>query len=409
LTGDVQAVCRCIEHENPDLIHDAMNAIDFDLHGLARVRLLGAGVAERAAVARQLGPLETEPCGEADLTLRFVDRLALRSPLHLIGKDEAAFSDGAFIVLRSKHKAQARVQIPLDRAGDPLEIECERGLPAIPLLIPLLNLRVLKQGHLPLHAAAFIHRGTGVLCTGWSKGGKTEALLAFVGQGAAYVGDEWVYLERSGARMFGIPEPIRVWNWHLESLPRLRSRLPLRTRARLAGVAAAISAAKSAAALGVGGARRIASFTERQHFADLAPHALFGAERCARSASIDRVVFVGSHARPEVELRAIGGEEIAARMLASLQEELAPFRSFYLKFRFAFPERRNAWFEAVEEVQREALQRAFGGRRCFSLMHPYPVAPPRLYEALEPLCGAGVAALPPLPIGAAATAIASGS
>jgi hypothetical protein len=385
-----------------------MDTIDFDLHGLARVRLVGAGAAERAAVARQLGPLEAPMGGDADITLRFVDRLALRSPLRWIGKDEAAFSDGAFVVLRSKHKAQARVQIPLDRAGDAVEIECERGLPAIPLLIPMLNLRILKKGHLPLHAAAFEHRGIGVLCTGWSKGGKTEALLAFMGQGAAYVGDEWVYLEQGGARMFGIPEPIRVWNWHLESLPRLRAALPLRTRARLAAIGGAIEAAKLAAA-GFRGARRVASFAERQHFADLAPHALFGAEKCVMSAAIDRVVFVGSHARPEVELLPIDGSEIADRMLASLQEELTPFRSFYLKFRFAFPERRNAWFEAIEEVQRAALQRAFSGRRCWSLQHPYPVALPQLYDALESLCGAQEPESERVPMGFPAAAVGSRS
>jgi hypothetical protein len=372
--------------ENRNLSFSQMSHIDYDIHGLAGVRLVGAGPADAAAVARQLGPLSKPLAGTPDLVLRFVDRLELRSPLRYVGLHEAGFTDDAFLVLRSKYKANARVQIPFERVGEPLEILCERGLPAVPLLIPILNLRILNKGHLPLHAAAFEHRGTGVLCTGWSKGGKTEALLAFMGQGASYVGDEWVYISRDGEQMHGIPEPIRVWNWHLESLPQLRSALPGRTRARLRGVGAAVQAARAAAALGVGGARRMAGFAERQHFADLAPHALFGAARCALSARLDRIVFIGSHERPELCLEAIAPSEVASRMLASLQEELAPFRSYYLKFRFAFPRRRNAWFEGVEEVQRKALLRSFEGRPCFSLQHPYPVELPKLYEALEPLC-----------------------
>ena len=82
-----------------------------------------------------------------------------------------------------------------------------RGLPAIPLLVPIVNLTALANGALPLHASAFVHRGTGVVATGWSKGGKTEALLAFSANGARYVGDEWVYVAADGSRVSGIPSP----------------------------------------------------------------------------------------------------------------------------------------------------------------------------------------------------------
>ncbi len=366
---------------------ERMSENDFDIHGLAGVRLVGASAADARAVARQLGPLARPLARDPDIVLRFVDRLELRGPLRYIGLHDAGFTDDAFLVLRSKHKAQARVQIPFERVGQPLEIVCERGLPAVPLLVPILNLRILERGHLPLHAAAFEQHGTGVLCTGWSKGGKTEVLLSFMEQGAAYVGDEWVYLSGDGEQMFGIPEPIRVWSWHLESLPELRAELSRGTRARLAALGAAIAGARALTALGVAPARRVAAFLERQHFADLSPHALFGAERCALSARPDALVFVGSHERSDVVLERIDPEEVARRMLASLQEELVPFRSFYLKFRFAFPERRNEWFERVEEVQREALFKCFQGRPCWSLQHPYPVELGKLRRALEPLCG----------------------
>src|SRR5215813_6147866 len=210
--------------------------VDFDLHGLAGIRLIDASPHEVAAVVRQLGPIQRPLEREPDITIRFVERLATSSRVRYLGVDEAAFTDDAFLVLRSKHKARARVQIPFEQIGGRCEIVCERGLPAVPLLIPILNLTVLNKGALPLHASAFNYRGAGVLTTGWSKGGKTETLLAFMSRGAEYIGDEWVYITDDGARMYGIPEPIRVWDWHLQDLPQYRALVGRSDRARLGAI-----------------------------------------------------------------------------------------------------------------------------------------------------------------------------
>src|SRR5262249_27450521 len=161
---------------------------------LAGVRLLDATPREAAAVARQLGPLQAPLAREPDLVLRFVERIPLAGGLRLLGLDEAGFTEDAFLILRGQHKSRARVCVPFERTGSTCEIRGERGLAAVPLLVPILNLTVLGKGALPLHASAFRYRGTGVLATGWSKGGKTELLLSFAANGAQYVGDEWVYV-----------------------------------------------------------------------------------------------------------------------------------------------------------------------------------------------------------------------
>ena len=95
-------------------------AVDYDVHGLVGVRLLGAGPRETAAVDRQLGPSRRGLDREPEITVRFVDRLDLRGPLRLIGLEDAAYTDDAFLVLRSKHKAQARVQYRRRGARRPL-------------------------------------------------------------------------------------------------------------------------------------------------------------------------------------------------------------------------------------------------------------------------------------------------
>ena len=364
-----------------------MNApIDYDLHGIVAVRLLGAGPAEERLVTRQLGPIRAALEREPDLVIRFVDRLDLAGPLRLLGVDDVGFTADAFLVLRGKQKTRARVLIPVERIGGRCEIVCERGLAAVPHLVAIVNLTALAKGALPLHASAFLWNGTGVLATGWAKGGKTEALLAFLTEGASYVGDEWVYLQGDGSRMFGIPEPIRVWDWQLRDVPWLAARLPRAARARLAGLRAAAGAAGRIAA-GSGGAarlaRRLRPLIDHQRWIQIPPREVFGAERCVREAAPRKLFFVASHDSDDVVVRAVDPEQVARRMVFSLGEERADLLSCYRKFRFAFPEATNPLLEGCEAREREMLIRALGELDAYEVLHPYPVSIPALYEAMK--------------------------
>src|ERR671933_790459 len=95
----------------------AANPVDYDVHGAAGVRLLDASAADAAAVDRQLGPIRAPLRGEPDIVVRFVDALATSGPLRLLGVGEAAFTDDAFLLLRSRHKARARVRVDLATVG----------------------------------------------------------------------------------------------------------------------------------------------------------------------------------------------------------------------------------------------------------------------------------------------------
>ena len=365
--------------------------IDYDLHGFVGIRLLDAGPAEERVVTRQLGPIRAPLARDPDLTIRFVDRLELAGPLRLIGADDAAWCDQGFVVLRGKQKSRARVLLPLERAGERCEIVAERGLAAVPHLVAIVNLTALAHGVLPLHASAFSWNGTGVLATGWAKGGKTEALLAFLAEGAAYVGDEWIYLAGEGPRMHGIPEPIRVWDWHLRESPWLRRRLGRGSRARLAALR---SVARPLAAVAAGGgaaarlARRARPLVEAQRWVQLPPREFFGAERCAASALPDVVFLMTSRDAPEVTVRPIDPREVARRMVASLAFERSELVASYQKLRFAFPDARNRWLDATEAHERELLERAVAGLPTFEVLHPYPVAFRTLYEAMRQPLGA---------------------
>jgi hypothetical protein len=361
--------------------------MDFDLHGLAGIRLVDARPGDVAAVSRQLGPLPHDTLGDPDITIRFVDRFPFTSRLRYLGARDAGWTDDGFFVLRSR-KAPVVVRMPIDRIGGQCEIVCETGLPAVPYLIAVLNLTVLVNGALPIHAAAFELDGVGTLVTGWSKGGKTELLMAATDAGARYIGDEWVYLTTDG-RMHGIPEPIRLWDWHLDQLPAARAHLSTSERVKLATIPAArrIDRATPRRLRGLPPSRllhRSIPTLEGQLHVDLRPERLFGALG-DMTGRLDRVLFMVSAAGTETTVEPIDPGVVAERMSASLLHERLDLATLMLQARFAHPGLRNENIESVEVRQRELLERTLAGRPAFTVTHPYPVDLAALLEAVRPV------------------------
>jgi len=364
--------------------------VDFNLHDMVGVRLLDARPGDVAVVARQLGLAQTLLEREPDITLRFVDRLAASSRLRYLGVDDAAFTDDAFYVLRSLHKSRVKVQIPFQQVGEKCEIVCERGLPSVPLLIPILNLTALNRGALPLHASAFNYNGQGLVALGWAKGGKTETLLAFMLQGAEYVGDEWVYFTCDGEYMFGIPEPIRLWDWYLSDVPHIRTRISGGEKVKLLVIKTLVKTLKTAGN-GAGGpaarlSYRVTNLLQRQMYVNASPQRLFGENACALQGHPQVFFFVASHDSPEMVVEPVDPLEIARRMVFSLEEERQGLWSYYLKFRFAFPHLRNELVEGSQALQLHALERILAGKEAYVVYHPYPVHIPALFDAIRPYC-----------------------
>jgi len=388
-------VARASAIEHRKATQAGSEAIDYDLHGLAGVRLVDATPGDAAAVSRQLGPIRSPLDREPDIVVRFVDRLPTNR-LRYLGAGEAAFTDDAFLVLRSKHKVPAKVRIPFAEIGDRCEIVCERGLPAVPLLVPILNLTVLARGALPLHASAFVYGGTGVVATGWSKGGKTETLLAFMQRGAEYIGDEWVYVSSEGDRVFGIPEPIRLWDWHLSQLPDYRALVGRGDRGRLRALRLALalegpldSGASSSFPL----ARRLGRalpVLKRQLHVDVEPARLFGERAIAASAAFDRLFFVVSGESEKITVEPIDPQEVAQRMRFSLAYERLDLAAYYAMFRFAFPGAASPVLDQAGELEQGSLERLLADKPANVVYHPYPVSIAALYDAMRPYCTARV-------------------
>lgn len=347
---------------------------DFDVHGLAGVRVVGNDDDARV-VARQLGPLQRPLTGEPDVVVEFVDRIET-GPLVYLGRNEWAYDDEGLIVLRGKNKSQIRVRLPLDTVGSGCHILVQRGAPAVPYLVALVNLCVLANGGLPLHAAAFEIEGTGVVVTGWSKGGKTESLLAALDSGARYVGDEWVYLYDGGERAIGVPEPIRVWDWYLDQLRTIRPDLSTADRMRSRVLSSAVDVTERAEGVRNAGAqklaRRIRHLLDGQRNVDVPVADLTGSAVRPEAVRVDAVVHTVSTDGSEVTLEPTDALGVAAQMAGSLAFERLPLMALYHAFRYAFPDRRSDLIESAHAIEAARLQEFLGSRACYRSVHPYP-------------------------------------
>ncbi len=364
--------------------------VDFDVHGLVGVRVLGDGDDARV-VERQLGPLRGQLTREPDIVVEFVDRV-VTGPLVYLGRNEWAYDSEGLIVLRGRRKSRIRARLPLDMIGQGCHIVIERGAPAVPYLVALVNLCVLANGGLPLHAAAFEIDGVGVVVTGWSKGGKTESLLAALDSGARYVGDEWVYLSEGGKRAIGVPEPIRVWDWYLDQLDTIRPRLSRGASARARVLSGAVGLVESAerARLGAGThrlARRVLHVLDGQRYVDVPVADFTGSAVAPEAISVDAVVHTVSTDTNGVSLQPTSGAEVAARMAGSLAFERLPLISLYHAFRYAFPDRRSSLIEAAHEIESERLDEFLTPQQCWLSTHPYPPSLAELRGTLSQLWG----------------------
>jgi hypothetical protein len=371
-----------------------------DLHGLLAIALVDAGPSDTKAIARQLGPLPLIDAADRDpdITIRFVDRVDVQGSLRLLGR-EAAYGDDEFLVLRGRRKTTVRVKIPVADIGTtPLEIVAERGLSNVPFLLPIIMLTLLSNGTVPVHASAFVAAGRGTLVTGWAKGGKSEALLAFADHGATYVGDEWVFVTADGAAMAGLPEPMRLWDWQLAMVPRLGRRIGFGRRVRL-GMAASTSRLLAGVARlplirsSAPGdlARRVGAMAENQRSLQIPPERVFDGRVSVGLTPLDTVVLIESSTDPVAAAEPVDGTIVARRTAATVVHELLDISALYLTYRYAFPDRRNPMLEALPAVLEEALVKALGTRRCVVVRHPYPPDIPALHGLIEGAIAASAA------------------
>lgn len=367
----------------------SLGTVDYDIHGVVGLRLIDATPREAALVARQIGPATGALTREPDIVIRFVEHQPVAG-VRWVEYGKTGFTDDGFYVLQSG-KHPSRVRLSFEGDDGRCEMVCQRGVRKIPHLIGLVTLSALRRQHVPLHASAFRHRGVGVLVTGWAKGGKTEALLAFAANGAEYVGDEWILLAPGGRAMFGLPEHIRLQDWHLRQLPGAARLVPRARRLafRTARVVDAAygqlpSAVRELPGLGlIDGALPA---LRRQLNVQLDPLTVFGRGPSAFAGVPDKVFLMLSDEGRGVRVERADAGEVAARMAASVRYEQQPLQATYLASRFAFPHGGPDWLEEAGKLQAELIAEALRDKETYVVRHPYPVNLDELYRAMAPHC-----------------------
>ena len=132
--------------------------------------------------------------------------------------------------------------------------------------------------------------------------------------------------------------------------------------------------------------KRLTSLVERQLYVQLPPETLFGHRAQETDVSPKKIFFVVSHDRPDVTVQPIDSQELAERMVFSLQEERMEFLSYYFKYRFAFPKCSNPLIDQAEEIQRKLILQAFANKEAYAIYHPYPFSIPLLFDTIRPYC-----------------------
>ncbi len=362
--------------------------IDYDLHGLVGLRLVNASAQDAAAVARQLGPMQKPLDREPDVVVRFVPQLPTPH-LRYLGKDKGGFTDQGYFVLRH-NKQRVKVRIPFEQIGNRCEILCESGAYSVPLLMHILNLTLLRKDCVPVHASAFIHRGTGVVVTGWADGGKTTALLAFCSQGADYVGDEWIWLRGDGQAMYGLPRNLNLSSWHLEELPQIRHQVAVRKRLFFQCVHGfdhlqdKLLAGMPDTNLAVKLPRKMLGVLKRQVEVRVEPATLFSSHAMRLVARPGKVFLFTSQQGPDLHCEPVSLQQMVRRMALAVQYEQLAFLEHYLAFRFAFPDCRNDYIENAHQLQQDILGRALMGKEKYMVRHPYPVPVRPLFDVMRP-------------------------
>jgi hypothetical protein len=380
LRADASAVCGRID--------------DLDLHGIVGIRLIDASPLHLAELRSELAPIEPslpDSPREPDVVIRFVDRIQTSAPVCAVGLDGAEFAGDAYLV--GVPGSRGRASIPLDRVGDRCEILCEKTLPRVPLLRPIVHLTALARGVAPTHASAVELCGRGIVTTGWTSGGKTGILLTLMALGGRFISDDLLYIAADG-QIYGLHEPLSIKDYYLDEAPQFRDRLTAREKQRIRSVRLLESTLRS---LPDGLAHRLSSDRTRRRLAKLAvngrtvhvrPERLFGAEHCVKKGQLSTALLAQSTDASRVELAPLPARELALRMAVSSRHEFETLDAHYQMFRFAFPALRNPHLEQAEARILETLLPALEGAQAYRLSHPYPASIRALTLALEPLADA---------------------
>lgn len=352
------------------------------------LNVLDVSAAELGAVARQLGRQPVEPSPRPDVVVTYVAELTPPSTLVQVEHGRFGWSGDRFWLLRGLGSRRVHVTFEpstLERA--PLHLTSERRGRGLPLLTQILGVIAAHHGAVAVHGSAFLQGGQGVLVTGWSRAGKTEALLAALSKGATAVGDDIVLLDSRTSIFHGVHAPVHLHAWHLAGDERLREQIRRpglgAVAQQLSGFAARRSTRGPAQSRTGRLVRAALRAGDRMTTASVGLETIVPEHRLRDDAHLDHVVIVHVSSDPEVRLRRGTAHEAAARAQLSIQEERSNLVHAHRQLQYAFPGARWPALDDVDELERSLLEQAFDAAAVWDLVHPHPLPISALTPALD--------------------------
>ena len=94
----------------------------------------------------------------------------------------------------------------------PYQITCDKDFDQYffaSLLEYIIYLEFVHLGYSFCHASSFVFEGKTILCPAWRNVGKTNLLLSFLKDGAQYLSDDWILINRKGS-LLSLPKRINL-------------------------------------------------------------------------------------------------------------------------------------------------------------------------------------------------------
>ena len=366
---------------------DRNNFIDIDFWGLVGIRFENISVKDLNSIASSYSSFTSSLDREPDIIVRFVNEIKTTN-LVFLGQDLAAYDEKNFYLFNDSLERK-KVVIPFEKIGQKLEIICEKGIDSIPLLNHIINFYFIKKDYIPVHSSALYYNDKGILAMGWTKGGKTETLLSFANHAAKYVGDEWVVLSTDGSEMFGLNEPVTIWQWQLPYISKLINSVGFTNKLIFMFADFLEFVDRLGVRLKLNKMFPFNLLGENMHcFRKLlrirkSPKDLFRNQTRNEKTKIDRIVLAMSYTGNDTKVEECNASEVINRMIHSNDTEQLPFFEAYKKFKYAFPEKTNDFLDGIQSKHSSLLEKAMSNKKPYKIIHPYPVEFEKLFNSLS--------------------------
>jgi len=161
---------------------------------------------------------------DADITIEFINDISADSQSIRVRPPVACDEEGVFF-----HDHNYRVlRIDTEKIGiTNFRVTCDADFNKhffVIIMEYLIHHLILESGHYFCHASAFIYDGKTILCPAWRHVGKTNILLAFMKEGAQYLGDDWVIINKDGL-IISMPKRLNLLFYNFREYPELCNHL----------------------------------------------------------------------------------------------------------------------------------------------------------------------------------------